>query len=90
MATIVSPEGKRLIQKRSLADRPVTLEGLVVGLLDNNKPPADILLKAIGEELVVRGAREVIYRKKAHPAGPNPYVPELVASVDVAISALGN
>lgn len=87
---IVNPQGVRLVQHKSLAARPASVAGLTVGLLDNNKPAADVLLKSIGAALVELGAAGVVYRQKSHPAGPSPYIEELAGSVDVAVSALGD
>jgi hypothetical protein len=68
------------------------LAGKVVGLLDNTKEQADIILATIGEELCKRyGASEVVMRRKdffSRPATPA-LVDDMAAKVDVAIAAVG-
>lgn len=90
MARIVNPTGHVYSHRASLAPRPAGIEGLRVGLLDNNKPGAKALLLSIGEGLKERGAAETVYRRKSHPAGPSPYVGEIAERVDIAVSAVGD
>jgi len=75
-----------------LAERPVSLEGKVIGLLDNTKEQADLILATIGEALCERyGAETVVLRRKDHyskPATPEMII-EMAAKVDVAIAGLG-
>ena len=87
---VVNPEGVRSTQERPLAPRVPTLQGAVVGLLDNNKPGAKEILDGLVAGLRELGVRDFVYRRKIHPAGPNPHVAELAEQVDVAISALGD
>jgi len=74
------------------AARPGDLAGKVVGLLDNTKEQADIILEAIGEELKRRyGVAQVIMRRKkffSKPARPE-LIDEMASQVQVAIAAVG-
>jgi hypothetical protein len=67
----LSPVGPALQVKVDLARRPVSLEGLRIGVIDNSKPNADQLFEGIsqwlGEEY---GASLVRYYKKDSPAVP--------------------
>ena len=87
---IVNPEGARSTAERSLTPRPASLQGAVVGLLDNNKPGAKEIFDGLMPNLRELGVADFVYRRKVHPAGPNPHVVELAGRVDVAISALGD
>jgi len=75
-----------------LAERPVSLDGKVIGLLDNTKEQADLILATIGEALCERfGAEAVVLRRKDHyskPATPEMII-EMAEKVDVAIAGLG-
>ena len=75
-----------------LAARPMDLAGRVVGLLDNTKEQADVILAAIGEALRERhGVARVVTRRKEHyskPAKPE-LLDALAGEVDIAIAAVG-
>ena len=75
-----------------LAPRPANLSGKVVGLLDNTKEQADIILQTIGEALCERyGVEKVIIRRKEHYSKPaaQEMIDEMADQVDVAIAGLG-
>ncbi|MCH8894359.1 MAG: hypothetical protein IIB32_12750 [Chloroflexi bacterium] len=75
-----------------LAPRPANLSGKVVGLLDNTKEQADIILQTIGEALCERyGVEKVIIRRKEHYSKPaaKEMIDEMANQVDVAIAGLG-
>ena len=78
--------------KLQRALRPTDLAGKVVGLLDNTKEQADIILAAVGEELCRRyGVAEVIIRRKeffSKPAKPE-LLDDMAKKVQVAIAAVG-
>ncbi len=74
------------------AARPASLAGKVIGLYDNTKEQADIILEAIGAELKQRcGARQLLNFRGVHyskPA-PMPTIEEMARKCDVVICALG-
>lgn len=75
-----------------LAKRPLDLNGRVVGLFDNTKEQADIVLEALGEELMRSyGVKEVVTRRGIHYSRPAPRdtVEEMARKCDVVICALG-
>ena len=75
-----------------LAARPSDLAGKVVGLLDNTKEQADIILQTIGEALCERyGVERVVVRRKEHYSKPAAVeiIDEMAEEVDVAIAGLG-
>ena len=74
------------------APRPMDLTGKVVGLLDNTKEQADIILQTVGEDLRARyGVADVVFRRKAYfsrPAAPE-LIDDMASKVQVAIAAVG-
>ena len=74
------------------ASRPSDLSGKVVGLLDNTKEQADIILRTVGAALCERyGVESVVIRRKEHYSKPaaTEMIDEMAKQVDVAIAGLG-
>ena len=74
------------------APRPMDLAGKVVGMIDNTKEQADVILETIGEALRTKyGVADVIIRRKeffSKPAKPE-LIDELAKKVQVAMAAVG-
>jgi hypothetical protein len=78
--------------KIALAPRPMDLAGKVVGLLDNSKEQADVILETIGQVLRERyGVAKVIIRRKDAFSKPatEALLNEMAKEVQVAAAALG-
>ena len=78
--------------KIALAPRPIDLAGKVVGMIDNTKEQADVILEAVAEALKSRyGVAKVVIRRKEHYSKPAPatLIDELAQEVQVAAAALG-
>jgi hypothetical protein len=76
----------------ALAPRPMDLAGKVVGLLDNTKEQADVILETVAGVLRERyGAAKVIIRRKEHFSKPatEALLNEMAKEVQVAAAALG-
>jgi hypothetical protein len=76
----------------ALARRPMDLAGKVVGLLDNSKEQADVILETIGLALRERyGVAKVIIRRKEAFSKPatEALLNEMAKEVQVAAAALG-
>jgi len=89
---LLSPIGSNSIERHPIAPRLDTLRGKKIGLLDNTKKNADLLLKAAGEILQCEhGVAEVIYRRKisSSPGAPTAMLDEL-ATCDAVINAYGD
>jgi len=74
------------------AKRPASLAGKVVGLYDNTKEQANIILEVLNEELLKQYAvKAVITRRGDHYSKPAPasIVEEMAAKCDVVVCALG-
>ena len=75
-----------------LAPRPMDLAGKVVGLLDNTKEQADIILETVAAALRERhGVAKVIIRRKEFFSKPasEALLNEMAQEVQVAAAALG-
>ena len=76
----------------ALAPRPIDLAGKVVGMIDNTKEQADVILETVAETLKARyGVARVITRRKQHFSRPAPHamIDELAQEVQIAVAALG-
>ena len=88
----IDPTAGGKIETILMAPRPTDLTGKVVGLLDNTKEQADIILRTIGEALCERyGVERVVIRRKEHYSKPAAVkiIDEMAEEVDVAIAGLG-
>lgn len=92
MAVIVlDPTDERGAAHRAPAQRPVSLDGLRVGLLDISKPRGDVFLDRLEELLAERGVATKRYAKPTFtkPA-PVDLRREIAAECDVVIEALAD
>jgi hypothetical protein len=69
---VVNPLGFSTATRTNLAKRLPTLKGKTIGLLDNAKPRADIVLAQVKQYLESKGAICSIYEFKPHLAKPLP------------------
>jgi hypothetical protein len=77
----------------TLAPRPLTMNGLVVGLLDNAKPNGAVILRAVGRELRERyGVREFRMFVKGYFGTPveESVVQQMLHNWDFAVAAIGD
>ncbi|HKA42494.1 MAG TPA: hypothetical protein VKF40_10940 [Burkholderiales bacterium] len=76
----------------ALAPRPMDLAGKVVGLLDNTKEQADVILETVADVLRSRyGVARVVIRRKEFYSRPasDELMNEMAKEVQVAAAALG-
>jgi len=74
------------------AARPKDLAGKVVGLLDNTKEQADVILETVAEALRSRyGVARVLIRRKEHYSKPATaaLIDDMAKEVQIAAAALG-
>jgi len=73
--------------------RPQSMAGLTVGLLENGKPNATVLLRAVGRELREKyGVREVRMFSKSYFGTPvdESVVHQMLHNCDFAVAAIGD
>lgn len=94
MAELMQPWGDGAQAWRGeLAARPASLKGLRLGLLDNSKPNADVLLEAVLEELREELEPAAVIRRRKPGAGvpgPPSLLEELAAECDAVVVAVGD
>lgn len=92
MSTVIlDPTGERRLAEMSRCDRPPTLAGLTVGLLDISKPRGDVFLDRLEQHLVEIGASVKRFRKPTFtkPA-PVDLRHEIASQCQVVIEALAD
>ncbi len=88
----INPTAGRNRPRIAPAARSVDLAGKVLGLLDNTKEQADIILETVAEALRERhGVARVVMRRKEAFSKPaaDQLMDEMAREVQVAIAALG-
>ena len=90
---ICSPKANAVTPKLTFADRPKTLEGLRIGLLDNKKAPVDKMWVHLEKRLLETIPKVKVFsiskKGAAHPAEPH-VMKALKDNCDVVINALGD
>ncbi len=87
---ILDPVGSTAATSRTLAPRSGSLQGAVIGVLDNSKPNARVLLDGVARALAEKvGARDVrIWRKPGASIGATAAVlDEMAAQCGAALTA---
>ena len=88
---VLDPTGERAPVARARLDRPASLDGLTVGLLDISKMRGDVFLDRLDELLQDRGVTTVRFRKPTFtkPA-PVDLRQEIARQCHVVIEALAD
>src|SRR2546422_11462657 len=82
--SVLSPLGATAGEVKPLARRRGSLRGLRIGILDNSKPNAEVLLGRVAELLVERaGAGPIALWRKQGASHPATVIDEVVGSSDV-------
>ena len=90
---VLDPTAETRAAQHELAARLPALDGRAIGLLDNAKQNADVLLSRVEEVLSRRyGLSEVVRHQKPKTAGdaPLPMLEELAQRCDLVINAVGD
>ena len=86
----LDPRGGSMHENTGIAQRPRTLDGLVVGLLSNNKPNSELLLRDVAN-LVKKQytVKDVVEANKGSHRIPAPaeMIAEMAEQCDVVIAA---
>lgn len=84
---VLSPLGTTPDQVSSLSKRRASLAGLRIGVLDNSKPNADVLLGRVAEALAAAAPGATVHRwTKPGSSRPALMIDEIAASVDVLLT----
>jgi len=87
----LDPTSERTAIARTLADRPASLEGKVVGLIDISKPRGDVFLDRLEALLTGQGLRTVRFRKPTFTkVAPVDLRHEISTKCDVIVEALAD
>ena|SRR5947209_18863558 len=88
---VLDPTGERQPAARARVERPPSLDGRRVALLDISKPRGNVFLDRLQELLAERGAKVERFRKPtyARPA-PRDMVREILGKSDLVIEALAD
>jgi len=87
----LDPTSERTAIARTLADRPASLEGKVVGLIDISKPRGDVFLDRLETLLTGQGLRTVRFRKPTFTkVAPVDLRHEISTKCDVIVEALAD
>ncbi len=84
---VVSPTGIAAVAARPLAPRRAALAGCRIGVLDNSKPNADVLLGRVAELLAERAGTGPVRRwRKPGSSRPAANLDEIAAAADVVLT----
>lgn len=88
---LLDPTAERASAVRALQARPVTLDGLIVGILDISKARGNVFLDRIAEQLAARGISVKRYRKPTFTrVAPIPLKQQIAAECHVLIEGLAD
>ena len=86
----LDPRGSSTHQDTGIAARPASLDGLTIGLLSNNKPNSELLLRDVADMLKREYAvKDVVEANKGSHRIPAPaeMIADLAERCDVVITA---
>ena len=89
--TVYMPTGAVDTQSKRLAPRLASLHGARIGILDNCKEFADIVLRGVADVLKRDyGVAHVKFWQKSYLGIPSPYAEEMAAQCDAVINGVGH
>jgi len=88
---VLDPTGERSPAARQRVERPGSLEGRTIGLLDISKPRGDVFLDRLAQALEERGLRVARFRKPTFAkVAPVDLKHQISTTCDVVIEALAD
>jgi hypothetical protein len=89
--TVYEPVAREVVQQDALAPRWETLDGKVIGLLDNTKDMVDVLLDEV-KTLLTQDFPNAQFRyfRKESVSGAPPGLMEQVAACNAVVTAVGD
>jgi hypothetical protein len=88
---LLDPTGERETSERPRLARPLSLDGLTVGVLDISKARGDVFLERVAALIEARGIKVKRYRKPTVArTAPLAIQQAIVAEVDVVVEGLAD
>jgi hypothetical protein len=84
------PTGDAEVEPKKLAARLTTLRGKRVGILDNCKEFADVVLRGVAAALQRDYGVEVRLWRKSYLGIPSPFAEEMAAQCDAVVNGVGH
>ena len=89
--SVYVPTGNADTQSKQLAARLKTVRGARIGILDNCKEFADLVLRGVADVLKRdHGVAEVKFWRKDYLGIPSKFAPEMAAQCDAVINGVGH
>ena len=89
--SVYVPIGETDTESKLLAPRLKSLRGARIGILDNCKEFADIVLACVANVLKREyGVAEIKFWQKSYLGIPSPYAKEMASQCDVVINGVGH
>jgi hypothetical protein len=88
--SVYLPTGDLATTAARLAPRLKTLRGARVGILDNCKEFADIVLRGVAEVLEREYGAQVKFWRKSYLGIPSPFAQEMAKECDAVINGVGH
>jgi hypothetical protein len=88
--TVYVPTGAVSTGAKALAPRLKTIRGARIGILDNCKEFADVVLRGVAEVLEKKHGAKVKFWRKAYLGIPSKYASEMAAECDAVINGVGH
>lgn len=88
--TVYVPTGEVDTESRKLAPRLKTIRGARIGILDNCKEFADVVLRGVADVLQREHGATVRFWRKSYLGVPSPYAQAMAADCDAVINGVGH
>jgi hypothetical protein len=88
--TVFVPTGAIETEVHALAHRPQSLRGARIGILDNHKEFADVLLRGVADVMGREYGAQVTFWRKDYLGRASPYAAEMAAGCDAVINGVGH
>lgn len=88
--SVYIPTGDLATAAAQLAPRLTTLKGARIGILDNCKEFADIVLRGVAEALQRDYGAQVKFWRKSYLGIPSPFAQEMAKGCDAVINGVGH
>lgn len=88
--SVYAPTGAVDTHSKTLAARLKSVRGARIGILDNCKEFADIVLRGVADVLEREHGAQVKFWQKSYLGVPSPYAQEMAAECDAVINGVGH